>query len=854
LIENNPIYFKLFKDGRIDFEKIARWGDDESELETTIELTQEEEEEMMEVLRKNGASNTTHSEESPVMLLEEPPALVSKEADARAKLGARGSGEVPAELLARRTNEYIAPWDDKLFDAKSFPHLFPYGTGGVPGGKHGLADAELERLHLKRGGDRRFQRSMPYVFEKYTRRTRKAAGGVALIASSQMGLEDGGNAPMANAALGGVVLGNPFSELGACSTAEEVLVALEKDDGRVLKTLLKRLEPFSRGLAGSPLHIANERKQLFAMMASKAVTSKGMLAIFGTNAPCDRFNPELYDIVKPDGGSLTAAEKAALLRSHPALAARIFNSRVSAMFDEVYKGEAMPFGKVTDFWVRVEFQARGSPHVHFLLWIDNKELGITPSSLHDETWPRVQDFVRQRLSCSLPPVGRSVWKAAKEVDDDLMKAEREKELLVEGKADFRPAYGEFDEDHPCSRRLLDLYDIDFGMQGKEYWKYKGGDMEEKEDPRSYVSEEAHSHFRRVLLAVQMHYCFFTCHKYGHIDDCRFGAPWKTHEEVELQVHVDKRGRTREKVEAPRNNNHMNRHCAYPHVACCWGGNTDFSYIGDEYGCCVYCGSYVSKAEEPDCCVMANLIASAITRRQDHTARECLRAVLNSMLRSVLVGGTQACWFLLNLPYVRKSRIVVSVNALRREDMTTRFRSLPELKDAMEEEGKDASAVDNSPSSNIGRRNAYAAFVKCQLQLPEDAATGPIATFAAFLSRYRLSKHKAKSGPKDRTTDGASGDHDRQPTLENLFDDGCAEQQAEHSGSDGEEEGTGKSNKRKRAPWKQLDTRLLVDSATGAVKDGSAKNFLLGNVRCSWMATQVVLNLSPHIPYKDDDDR
>jgi hypothetical protein len=187
-------------------------------------------------------------------------------------------------------------------------------------------------------------------------------------------------------------------------------------------------------------------------------------------------------------------------------------------------------------------------------------------------------------------------------------------------------------------------------------------------------------------------------------------------------------------------------------------------------------------------------------------------------------------------------------------MTSRFRSLPELKEAIEEEGKDASAIDNSPSSNIGRRNAYAAFVKCQLQLPEDAATGPISTFAAFLSRYRLSKHKVKSGRKDCTAVGGIGDQDRQPTLENLFDDGCAEQQAEHSGSDGEEEGTGKSNRRKKASWKQLDSRLVVDTATGAIKDGSAKNFLLGNVRCSWMATQVVLNLSPHIPYKDDDDR
>jgi len=72
-----------------------------------------------------------------------------------------------------------------------------------------------------------------------------------------------------------------FVSTGACSTAEDFLKALEKDDGRLLKGLLKRLEPFASGLAGSPLHIANERKQLFAMMSSRLLNTDGFVAVFG---------------------------------------------------------------------------------------------------------------------------------------------------------------------------------------------------------------------------------------------------------------------------------------------------------------------------------------------------------------------------------------------------------------------------------------------------------------------------------------------------------------------------------------------------------------------------------------------
>jgi hypothetical protein len=58
---------------------------------------------------------------------------------------------------------------------------------------------------------------------------------------------------------------------------------------------------------------------------------------------------ELFKIVQPDsegGRKLNAEERAALLRSHPALAARIFEARVTALFDKIIQGKAQPFGKV----------------------------------------------------------------------------------------------------------------------------------------------------------------------------------------------------------------------------------------------------------------------------------------------------------------------------------------------------------------------------------------------------------------------------------------------------------------------------------------------------------------------------
>ena len=63
-------------------------------------------------------------------------------------------------------------------------------------------------------------------------------------------------------------------------------------------------------------------------------------------------------------------DKCEVLKSNPVTAVQMFYHRVDLFFKLMLQGPAHPLGKIKDYFYRVEFQARGAPHVHFLFWIE----------------------------------------------------------------------------------------------------------------------------------------------------------------------------------------------------------------------------------------------------------------------------------------------------------------------------------------------------------------------------------------------------------------------------------------------------------------------------------------------------
>ncbi len=59
---------------------------------------------------------------------------------------------------------------------------------------------------------------------------------------------------------------------------------------------------------------------------------------------------------------------------HLVTAARHFQYRPSTFFKDVLKSKANPLGKIVDYAIRIEFQSRGSPHSHCVLWVKDAPL------------------------------------------------------------------------------------------------------------------------------------------------------------------------------------------------------------------------------------------------------------------------------------------------------------------------------------------------------------------------------------------------------------------------------------------------------------------------------------------------
>ena len=64
-------------------------------------------------------------------------------------------------------------------------------------------------------------------------------------------------------------------------------------------------------------------------------------------------------------------DKCELISKDPATCARYCNNKVQKFVKHILKSPYSPFGILTTSFHRVEFQHRGSPHIHGLLWIKN---------------------------------------------------------------------------------------------------------------------------------------------------------------------------------------------------------------------------------------------------------------------------------------------------------------------------------------------------------------------------------------------------------------------------------------------------------------------------------------------------
>ena len=131
-----------------------------------------------------------------------------------------------------------------------------------------------------------------------------------------------------------------------------------------------------RNLRGSPPYFEKCKKHLFAM-----IRQLGNPAWFCSFSAAEtRWSHllktlgrlvEKNDYTNCEIENMTWQQKSDLIQKDPVTCARNFELMVQLFIKDVLKSDEMPIGEIVNFFYRVEFQQRGSPHIHALFWVKN---------------------------------------------------------------------------------------------------------------------------------------------------------------------------------------------------------------------------------------------------------------------------------------------------------------------------------------------------------------------------------------------------------------------------------------------------------------------------------------------------
>ena len=154
-----------------------------------------------------------------------------------------------------------------------------------------------------------------------------------------------------------------------------------------------------RQLRNPPAYLETRKKEIFAMIRQLSLPTWFM----SLSAADTRWTDLLRILAKLNDGNeysekeledLTWQEKTKLVQKDPVTCSRYFDHRVQEFINTVLKSSCEPIGKVLDYFYRVEFQQRSSPHIHMLVWIENAP------TLETNSEEEIVQFVDQYLTCN----------------------------------------------------------------------------------------------------------------------------------------------------------------------------------------------------------------------------------------------------------------------------------------------------------------------------------------------------------------------------------------------------------------------------------------------------------------------
>ena len=383
-------------------------------------------------------------------------------------------------------------------------------------------------------------------------------------------------------------------------------------DAHNMKSMLRTdaAVKFLKNVRGSP---AYWHKVLYDLLAM--VRQLGTPTWFLTLSAADMQWPEIIQSIGRQYGqtftdeavaAMSWNEKCNWLRANPVTAARQFQYRLEVFFHDFLCSAAQPIGEV-DFFIRVEFQARGSPHAHTIIWIKDAPRLRTHS---DE---EICDFINRYQTCN--------------INDDSMTFQQHRHSAT------------------CKRGTRCRFAFPHAPSSKTIIAR----------PPVEGSESALSSDRKVEILNAVKKCLNDENTEADITLADLLNKAKvTDADYHRALSMSNTGKTviLKRPPAAQWTNSFNED-----ILRTWKANMDLQYILDPYSCMMYVTSYMMKSEK----AMSELLSKVSKEAGSEDIKAQLNKVGSTFLNHREVSAQEAAYRLLSIPLKKSSRTVVFIN-------------------------------------------------------------------------------------------------------------------------------------------------------------------------------------------------
>ena len=407
-----------------------------------------------------------------------------------------------------------------------------------------------------------------------------------------------------------------------------------------LQNLLKRDKAYTflKKIRGSPPY----RQQMFYELLA-LIQTLGIPTWFLTLSAADMKWPDVFQAIAMQHGTIYNEDevltlpwriKSMWLRTNPVTAARMFQYRLETFVLTFLKSVAEPIGPVAECVIRIEFQARGSPHAHTLFWIkDAPKLGYSQED-------NVKLFIDKYVSCSFP-----------DTDEELSNLVESLQVHHHSQSCRRKTGCRYNYPKPPPPSTLITHEpqdkcqqhIDFAVKVLTRVKEV---LQKKDLPTDVTLNE--------LLTV------------AHV----------TIDDYTKALSISKFGQS---VILKRQPYEQTVNCYSPAVLKAWQANMDIQYVVNAYACVMYIASYVLKAEKG----MGELLKQAAKELQQGNTRQQLNKLGSVFLMNREVSAQEAVYRVLSMPLRRCSRTTIFLNTDHkdsRDSLLLPFTQLQKLED------------------------------------------------------------------------------------------------------------------------------------------------------------------------------